>query len=224
MCAKTTIGVLAAPARSAFEPGELLVAERRHRAGLEVSKLLQADEVHAGLVEAVPALAVAVVIEVLQIAGRRRRRSCRARRARCALGRRGSPQQLARSAEFLGLREMADVAGVDDERGRFGQRVDVGDRAAQAADDVGVGVLAKADVRVADLHEGQVAPACDAAIGVSSRVAPSALGDATAHRPHDGGRAPCGKALQRFSSTRVSGHSSHDAPLQRVRAIPPRSA
>ena len=51
-------------------------------------------------------------------------------------------QQVARAAELLGLRQVADVAGVDDERRRVRQRVDVGDRAAQAADDVGIGVLA----------------------------------------------------------------------------------
>ena len=56
MWAKTTIGVDdERPARSAFEPLELLGAEVAHAAGLQVGDVDQRDEVHAAMVEAVPA-------------------------------------------------------------------------------------------------------------------------------------------------------------------------
>lgn len=90
-------------------------------------------------------------------------------------------QHLACLPELLGLRQMADVAGVHDECGRPGQRMNVRDRMTETADDIGVRVLAKADVRIADLDEGE-------RIGVARHrraafVAPSARGTppATVH-------------------------------------------
>ena len=58
--------------------------------------------------------------------------------------------------KFFGLRQMADIAGVNDESRPLRQRVDISDCAAQAAYDVGVRVLVEADVRVTDLDEGEV--------------------------------------------------------------------
>ena len=68
MCAKTTIGVLADLAlQIVFEPRELLGAEIAEAAGLEIDDIDQADEVHAVIVEAVPARAfrsLAVTVEI----------------------------------------------------------------------------------------------------------------------------------------------------------------
>src|SRR5208283_5369085 len=51
-----------------FHPRDLLVAERGHGAHLEVEHVVQADEMHAVLVEAVISPALAVVVEVLEVA------------------------------------------------------------------------------------------------------------------------------------------------------------
>ena len=70
MCAKTTIGVRRRAALEVvFEPVELLVAEIAEAAGFQVHDVDQADEMHAVVVEAVPAgalgaFAVAVEIEL----------------------------------------------------------------------------------------------------------------------------------------------------------------
>ena len=52
----------------ARQPGELLVAEIAHAAGLEVEDVDQADEMHAALVEAVPAAPLAVAAVAVEIA------------------------------------------------------------------------------------------------------------------------------------------------------------
>ena len=120
MCASTTIGVeCETPREIAFQPGDLLVAERRHRAQLEVEHVVEADEMHAALIEAVPGLAIAVVIEKLEVAGRAVVDRVVLARHRVHAIDADFLQHLARLAEFLGLRQMADVAGVHDERGRL---------------------------------------------------------------------------------------------------------
>src|SRR4051812_1120281 len=55
--------------------------------------------------------------------------------------------------ELLRLRELGDVAGVQNERGALRQRVDLRDRLLQGCGDVLVRLLAEADVAVAHLHE-----------------------------------------------------------------------
>ena len=110
---------------------------------------------HAAVIEAVPGLAIAIVVEKLEI-------TVHAIIDRVVFaGDRVHAidvdflQNLACLAEFLRLRQMTDVTRVHDERRCLRHRIDVGDRTAQAADDVGIGFLAKADMRIADLHESQ---------------------------------------------------------------------
>ena len=55
-CAKSTIGVLLARRGDiVLQPRDLLGAERPESAGLEVQDVHEADEMHAGVIEAVPA-------------------------------------------------------------------------------------------------------------------------------------------------------------------------
>src|SRR5579863_6550254 len=92
--------------------------------------------------------------------------------------------------EFLGLREMADVAGVNEEGRLDGQAVDPGDCGLQRADDIRVGLLVKADVAVADLDEVQLS---GPGFGVvASRLA---AGYTSAHAPENS-RAGPGHAVQ----------------------------
>ena len=48
---------------------------------------------------------------------------------------------------------MREIAGVQDERGRLGQRVDPGNRLLERGGDVLVGIPGEAEVAVADLDE-----------------------------------------------------------------------
>ena len=55
--------------------------------------------------------------------------------------------------EFLDLRQMGDVAGVDHERRLFRHRLDLVDGLLQRAERIGIGRLVEADMAVADLQE-----------------------------------------------------------------------
>ena len=57
--------------------------------------------------------------------------------------------------EFGGLREMGDIAGVDDEGWLHGQGLDLVDRLLERAACVGIGGLVETHVAVADLQECQ---------------------------------------------------------------------
>ena len=110
---------------------------------------------HVALIEAVPGLALAIVIEELEVTVHAFIDRVVFARHRVYAIDTEFLQHLTRLGEFLGLRQMAHIARVHDEGRPLGQRVDVGDRAAQAPHDVGIGFLAKADVRIADLYESQ---------------------------------------------------------------------
>ena len=122
MWARTTIGVDGdAAGEIRLQPGELLVAERSHRARLEVQGVGQADEMDAALVEAVPRATLAVVIEELEIAGDAVVDRVVLARHRVHAVDLDLGKELARAAELVGLGEVTDVAGVDDERRRCGK-------------------------------------------------------------------------------------------------------
>ena len=153
---------------------------------------------HAALIEAVPGLAIAIVIEELEVAGDAIIDRVVFARNRVHTIDVDFLQHLARLAEFLGFRQVAHVAGVHDEGRRLRQRVDVGDRVAEAGDDVGIGFLAKADVRIADLHERQRIRRgpCGRAVARRAERARHAAGD----RPDDSGAGPGGKTAQRLTA------------------------
>ena len=156
---------------------------------------------NAGLIEAVPRAAVPIVVEEFQVA-------VDAVVDRVVLAGHGVHaidvdllQQLARLPELLGFGQVAHVACVYDERGRMRQRVDVRDRAAQAAYDVGIRFLAKADVRIAYLHERKLGlrhRAWRANVGCCDRAR-----HAADDGPDNGGAAPCGETAKRAAARGV---------------------
>ena len=104
-----------------LEPFELLVAEISQSAGLEVQHVDQADEMRSLLIEAVPAIALralaealvehlAVVVEHIVLAGN----------VKDAVGLQAL-QRFGQSVEFFGLRQLREVARVQNERRRRGQ-------------------------------------------------------------------------------------------------------
>ena len=66
-------------------------------------------------------------------------------------------QNLLHLVELSRFRQMRDVAGVQHELGRNGQRVDLRDRGLQRSNHVGIRGLVEAHVAVADLHEAEFA-------------------------------------------------------------------
>ncbi len=114
---------------------------------------------HAGVVEAVPAVAqdgalgsLAVAVEV---------GPALALVEHVVLARHmegvepGFLQDLVGVVELLRLGQLGDVAGMDDEVGLARQGRDLGHRLAERDAGVGIGVLVEADVAVGDLQEGE---------------------------------------------------------------------
>ena len=157
MCAKTTIGVLdGRPFDVLLQPLELLGAEIAEAAGLEIHDVHEPDEVHALVVEAEPALASCVLAVALQVLPAVVGEHVVLARDVEDLAHLGPDQHLLKRVEFLGLREVREVARVDQEIRRDGQRLNPADGRLQGRDDVLVGVLRKPDVAVADLREDEV--------------------------------------------------------------------
>ena len=136
-----------------LQPVELLLAEHAEAAFLDRGDIHQADEMHAFLVEAEPAGAVRALAEALEIL-----RAVVAQDVVLA----GHEEDLLGFAvlehlleivELLGLRELREIAGVQDEIRRLRQRIDPRDGLAEGRGDIGIRRLVKADVAVADLHE-----------------------------------------------------------------------
>src|ERR1700680_3196089 len=95
---------------------------------------------------------------------------------------RGSSLQcLVKRVEFTRLRELTQIAGVNDEIRLVGERVDFIDRRLQSRGDVRICGLVKTDVAVANLDKAEVgafAGILTVAFGECPRY-----GDATAHGP-----------------------------------------
>src|SRR5580658_2705660 len=66
-------------------------------------------------------------------------------------------ERFRQSVKLFPLGKLCEVAGVQNERGRRWQRVDLGNRLAQRCRHIRVGVLVESDVAIAYLHETQVA-------------------------------------------------------------------
>src|SRR6266496_111127 len=141
----------------AFQPLELLVAQRAQPAGLQVQYVHKSDEVHASLVKTVPACAPApfsvafeelfpIVVQHIVLT----------RHIEHIFGLRAL-QDLIDRIEFFRFGKMADVAGVQHEFRCRRQSIDFVHRGLQRAGHVGIGGLIESHVAVADLYEAQLA-------------------------------------------------------------------
>src|SRR5206468_8935922 len=101
---------------------------------------------------------------------------------------------------------MAHIAGVHDEGRRLRQRVDVGDRATQAPDDVGIGFLAKADMRIADLHECERIFRCCSWNALARRA--ECAWHAAGNRPDDSGAGPGSETAQSLAAGKSAARAS----------------
>ena len=139
-----------------LEPFELRLPELPEPAGAQVGHVVQADEVHASLVEAVPSSGLraarealeegpAVIHEHVVLAGHVVRVEP------------GAAHQPFRGVELRRAREVADIAGVDQQLRRAAMLAQQADRLLQRRGRIGVRAVGKADMAVADLHEGEIA-------------------------------------------------------------------
>ena len=167
------------------EPRDLLGAERAKAARLEIEHVHEPDEMHAGVVEAVPAAALRALTVALQI-----RHSVVGRDIVLAghvenAIRLETLEHFVRCIELARLRELRDVAGVQNERGALRQRVHLVHCFLQSGGDILVRFLAEADVTVAHLHEEDAL-----ALRIAQERQPAhgkRAWNATSHSP-DGGR------------------------------------
>jgi hypothetical protein len=164
-----------------LEPFQLLRAEGAESAGLEIQDVDQADKMDGVLVEAVPTVAcrpfavalevlLAVVVEHVVLAGDEED----------SVGLHAL-EHLVEGIELFGLREMAQIAGVNDEFRRFREGVDFVDGRGEGGANVGIGGLVEAHVAVADLHKGKLAFRCllgEAFLAQGKGLQHSALNDA----------------------------------------------
>src|SRR5262245_23661927 len=140
-----------------LQPSQLLGAQRTQSASLQVHHVHEANEVHAFSVEAVPASALCVSSETREIlfsivtddvvlAGN----------VKNLLGP-GASQNLLHVVELFGSRQVADVAGVQQELWRRRERIDLVHRSLQRARYVRIRRLVESHVAIADLREAQLA-------------------------------------------------------------------
>ncbi len=137
------------------EPGELVGSEIAHAASFEVDHVDEADEVHAVLVERVPAGAARVLAVALQVglAGSLVDHVMLARNVVAV--ELELADRLGGIVELLGLRQMRDVARVNEEGGLRGQRRHLADRLFERRQRVRIGGLVETDVAVGNLQEGE---------------------------------------------------------------------
>ena len=165
------------------------------------SGVIQADEMHVLMIEAVPSAALgaegfAVAVQILPavidgsivLAGHV-----------VDLSGFGAAQHLVQDVELPGLGIVAQIAGVDDEIGLVRESIDFIDGGLKRSRDVRIGRFAEADVAVADLHEVKFSPG-------AFRVAAEGLGteDAAADGPQDA-RAGPGHAFQETAAVDAVG-------------------
>src|SRR6476620_368703 len=137
------------------EPGELGGPEPPKAAGLEVDYVDEGNEVNAVIVEAVPTRALGaltvtgeiglaqVLVDDVMLAGNV---------VNIELG---LTDQLIGIVEFVGLGEMGDIAGMDNEGRVRLQFFDLTDGLAKRAERIRIGRFIEADMAVANMRKGE---------------------------------------------------------------------
>ena len=141
-----------------LQPIDLLLTEHAEAAFLDRRDIDQPDEVNALLIEAEPAAAARTFSEPFQILRAIVAQDVVLARHIEDLFGFAVLEHLLQVVEFLGFRKLRQIAGVNDEIRRHGQRIDARDGFAKRGADVGVRRLVKADVAVADLDEVERGP------------------------------------------------------------------
>ena len=192
------------------DPCELLGAECAEAAGLELQHVDQRHEVDAGVIEAVITLVPGRLAEAVEVFRDRGVGGVVLTGHGVQLRGAQPREELLSQIEFRRLREMRDVAGVDDERRLLGQAVDDVDRAVERSGHIGIRLLVEADVAIADLHEERPAETCGA-LAVAGRYREI---DWSEDAPGEGKECPGaaeGEALERAAARGERGWVRHVA-------------
>src|SRR6185437_13633615 len=183
-----------------LEPCDLFIAELAH--AFELYDVYQSNEMHAFVIEAVPASAFrSLPISVQKLLAIIDRRVVLARHIENLL-RLGALEHLVHGVELGGLGLMAQVAGVDDEIRLLRQSIDAVHGSLQGRHDIGVGRLVETHVAVADLDEVQSRSTSLAVLAAFEEVrgGNSFGGDG----PQQSGAGPC-HAFQKASTIETVG-------------------
>src|SRR5258708_37722819 len=139
-----------------LKPLQLVVTERPHASSFQIGDIDETNEMHTLVIKAVPPTTLCTFSIALEILLAVVAEHVMLTRHKIDLFGGRSLQCLVKRVEFTRLRELAQIAGVNDEIRFVGQRVDLVDRPLQSCGDVGVSWLVKADVAVADLDKAEV--------------------------------------------------------------------
>src|SRR6266702_684192 len=172
-----------------FQPLQLLLSQNTQAAFFDIHDIDEPDEMHALLVEAVPARAPGPFAEAFAVLRSVIVDDVMLARHVKDIASLATLQDLLERVEFLGFSEMGEVAGVEHEGRSFGQGVNFRHRLPQGGGDVFVRFLVETNMAVADLDETQVRPG-----GHRSRVGTRTerLGpeNAAGHGPEDASAGP----------------------------------
>ena len=152
--ARTTRDVL-------FQPFELVVAQfcesGRFEARLEIKNIDKRDKMHPGHIKAIPALALRVLAEPLQISLAISGISDVVLAGNVKNLLVGAFNYLLGGIPLFRLRQMADVPGMNDKGGLGRHSLYFGNRLAKGGGRIRIGRQVESDVIVADLDKGQLA-------------------------------------------------------------------
>ena len=171
-----------------LQPVELRRPEHAEAAFLHVRDIHESDEMNAAVIETEPPGALRAFAETLEVL-----RAIVAQDVMLAgnvedLLRLACFQHLLEVIEFFGLGKMGEIAGVQDEVGLPGLRIDLRDRFPKGARDIRICRFREADMAVTDLREGEISGG--GRRGCRGRREQTRTEDAAAHGPQNAGARP----------------------------------
>src|ERR1700733_2827342 len=137
------------------EPSQLLCPKHAHAASLKVHYIVETDEMDSVLVEGIPTGALGILAVPLKIGLEWHLVEVVVLARHVVHVKTYTADDLSGVVEFLGLRQMGDVAGMEHECRLVGKRFDFRDRLLQRTECIGIGFLVETDVAVGNLQESK---------------------------------------------------------------------
>src|ERR1700722_12998707 len=135
------------------KPSQLLCPKHAHAASLKVHYIVETDEMDSVLVEGIPTGALGILAVPLEIGLERDLVEIVVLAWHVMHIETHAADDLSGVVEFLGLRQMGDVAGMKHECRLFGKRFDLRDCLLQSTKCIGIGFLVESDMAVGNLQE-----------------------------------------------------------------------
>src|ERR1700684_3307436 len=137
------------------EPSQLLCPKHAHAASLKIHYIVETDEMDSVLVEGIPTGALGILAVPLKIGLEWHLVEVVVLARHVVHVKTYAADDLSGVVEFLGLRQMGDVAGMEHECRFVGKRFDLRDGLLQSTKCIGIGFLVEADVAVGNLQESE---------------------------------------------------------------------